>query len=126
MLCSILFKIILMNFIIRIIVTGAVAFGLAQVLSGIHVDTFWTAIVFALVLAIINAVIRPILVILTIPISILSLGLFLLVINALTVLLASKFVKGFSIDGFWWALLFGLLLSILSSILFSRKEQKKS
>ena len=126
MLCSILFKIILMNFIIRIIVTGAVAFGLAQVLSGIHVDTFWTAIVFALVLAIINAVIRPILVILTIPISILTLGLFLLVINALTVLLASKFVNGFRIDGFWWALLFGLLLSILSSILFSRKEQKKS
>ncbi|PWU04728.1 MAG: hypothetical protein C5B52_00895 [Bacteroidetes bacterium] len=115
-----------MNFIIRIIVTGAVAFGLAQVLSGIHVDSFWTAIVFALVLAVINAIIRPALILLTIPITILTLGFFLLVINALTVLLASKFVKGFAIDGFWWGFLFALLLSILSSLLFSSKDKDKS
>jgi len=115
-----------MNFIIRIIVTGAVAFGLAQILPGIHIDTFWTALIFALILAIINAIIRPILIVLTIPITIITFGLFLLVINALTVMLASKFVKGFTIDGFWWAFLFALLLSILSSILYSKREQRNT
>ena len=99
-----------MNFIVRLLVTALVAFGLARILPGIHIDTYWTALVFALVLALINAFVRPILVILTIPITIITFGLFLLVINAIIVLIASKFVSGISIDGFWWALLFGLLL----------------
>jgi putative membrane protein len=112
-----------MNFIVRLLVTALVAFGLARILPGIHVDTYWTALVFALVLALINAFVRPILVILTIPITILTFGLFLLVINALIVMLVSKFVNGFRVDGFWWALLFGLLLSIMVSLLFSRDDK---
>ena len=112
-----------MNFIVRLLVTALVAFGLARILPGIHIDTYWTALVFALVLALINAFVRPILVILTIPITIITFGLFLLVINAIIVLIASKFVSGISIDGFWWALLFGLLLSILVSLLFSRNNK---
>ena len=114
-----------MNFIVRLLVTALVAFGLARILPGIHVDTYWTALVFALVLALINAFVRPILVILTIPITILTFGLFLLVINALIVLLVSKFVNGFSVDGFWWALLFGLLLSIHSLITISAVVTKQ-
>ncbi|MEO6290298.1 MAG: phage holin family protein [Ginsengibacter sp.] len=106
-----------MNFIIRLIITGAVAFGLTSFLPGIHIDSFWTAIVLALVLAILNLIIKPILVILTLPITILTFGLFLFVINALIILLAGKFINGFVVDGFWWALLFSLLLSIISSIL---------
>lgn len=111
-----------MNFIIRLFVTAAVAYGLAYILKGIHIDTYWTALVFALVLAIANLIIRPILVILTIPLTIITLGIFLFVINALMVLLAAKLVDGIAIDGFWWALLFGLLLSIVSSLLLSSKK----
>ncbi|MFT3949854.1 MAG: phage holin family protein [Agriterribacter sp.] len=112
-----------MNFIIKLLVTAAVALGLSRILSGIHIDTYWTAIVFALVLALVNVFIRPLLIILTIPLTIITLGLFLFVINALMVLLASKFINGIQIDGFWWALLFGLLLSVASSLLFSGKNE---
>jgi len=112
-----------MNSIVKLLVTAAVAFGLAHILTGIHIDTYWTALIFALVLAVANVIIRPILIILTIPLTIVTLGLFLFVINALMVLLASKLVDGIRIDGFWWALLFGLLLSVVSSLLFSGKKE---
>ena len=112
-----------MNFIIKLIVTAAVAFALSRVPNGIHIDTYWTALVFALVLAVANVILKPILVLLTIPLTIITLGLFLFVINALMVLLAAHFVNGISIDGFLWALLFGLLLSIVSSLLFSGKTE---
>lgn len=112
-----------MNFIIRLLVTAAVAYGLAYLLKGIHIDSYWTALVFALVLAIVNVIIRPLLIILTIPLTFLTLGLFLFVINALMILLASKMVDGIAVDGFWWALLFGLLLSLASSLLLSSKNE---
>lgn len=112
-----------MNFLIRLLVTAAVAFGLAHLLKGIHIDTYWTALVFALILALVNLIVRPLLILLTIPLTIITLGLFLLVINALMVLLAAKLVDGIQVDGFWWALLFGLLLSIVSSLLFSGKDK---
>lgn len=112
-----------MSIIIRWLVTAAVAFGLSQLLSGIHIDTYWTALVFALILGITNLIVKPILVILTIPLTIITLGLFLFVINALMVLLASKLVDGITVDGFWWALLFSLLLSFISSLLFSGKKE---
>ena len=112
-----------MNFIIRLLVTAAVAYGLAYLLKGIHIDSYWTALVFALVLAIVNLIVRPLLIILTIPLTIITLGLFLLVINALMVLLASKVVDLITVDGFWWALLFGLLLSIVSSLFLSSKSE---
>src|SRR5215471_5358923 len=100
-----------MKFIMRIIVTSIVAFGLRYVLSdGVHIDTFWTAILLAIVLAILNAFIKPILILLTLPITLLTFGLFLFVINAVIILMTAKFVKGFEVDGFWWALLFSLLL----------------
>src|SRR5438093_2346798 len=106
-----------MRFLIRIIVIAAVSFGLAHVLRGIHIDTFWTAIVFAAVLAILNIFIKPLIILLTLPVTILTLGLFLFIVNALVVLLASKFVHGISIDSFGWALLFSLILSFVGSIL---------
>jgi putative membrane protein len=106
-----------MRFLIRIIVIAAVSFGLAHVLSGVHIDTFWTAIVFAVVLAILNIFIKPLIILLTLPVTILTLGLFLFIINAIVVLLASRFVHGIRIDDFWWALLFSLILSFVTSIL---------
>ena len=112
-----------MNFLIRILVVAAVSFGLAQVLNGIHVADFWTALVFAIVLALLNMFIKPLLILFTLPVTFITLGLFLFVINALIVLLASKFVGGFSIDNFWWALLFSIILSIISSAI-DKKEKK--
>jgi putative membrane protein len=112
-----------MKIIMRIIVTSVVAFGLSYILKGIHIQNFWTAIILAIVLAILNGILKPVLVILTFPITIVTLGLFLFVINAAMILLAAKFVEGFSVDGFWWALLFSLLLSIVTSVLY--KEEKK-
>jgi putative membrane protein len=108
-----------MNFLIRILISALVAFGLSYILSGVHMDTFVTALIVAVVLAVLNALVKPILVILTLPITIITLGLFLFVINALIILLCDKLIDGFSVDGFWWALLFSILLSIVSSILYS-------
>jgi putative membrane protein len=116
-------KITTMKFIMRIIFTSIVAFGLSYVLSGVRIDSFWAAIILAIVLAILNAIVKPLLIFFTLPLTIVTLGLFLFVINALIILLADKLVDGFHVDGFWWALLFSLLLSIVTSILF--KEDKK-
>jgi putative membrane protein len=113
-----------MNFIIRILVTALVAYGLTYILSGIHIDKFTTALILALVLAVLNAIVKPILVILTLPITILTLGLFLFVINALIIMLGSRLVDGFKVDGFWWALLFSILLSVVSSILYSAGKKE--
>lgn len=111
-----------MRFLLRIIITAVVAFALSSVLRGIHIDTFWTALVLSLVLAVLNVLLKPILIILTLPITILTFGLFLFVINAGIILLAGKFVDGFHVDGFGWALLFSLLLSLLTSLLLKDRD----
>lgn len=90
----------------------------AYLLPGVHVESVTAAIVAALVLGLINAILKPVLVILTLPVTILTLGLFILVINALLILLAANIVPGFAVDGFWWALLFGIVLSVVSGVLF--------
>ena len=112
-----------MNFFIRILVIAALTFGLSYILNGIHVADFWTALVFAFVLALLNLFIKPFLVLFTLPVTFLTLGLFLFVINALVVLLASKFVHGFSIDNFWWALLFSIILSIITSAIDKKEKE---
>lgn len=89
----------------------------AYILPGVHVDNFWIALVTAVVLGIINTFVRPVLIALTLPLNILTLGLFTLIINALLVLLAANIVPGFVVDNFWWALLFSVILSIVSSFL---------
>jgi putative membrane protein len=110
-----------MNFIMRIIVTSIVAFGLSYILSGVHFDTFTSAVV----LAILNAIVKPLLILITLPITVVTLGLFLFVINALIILLADSLIKHFHVDGFWWALLFSLLLSIVTSLLYKEKREEK-
>jgi putative membrane protein len=114
-----------MNFLLRIVITAVVAYGLSAVLSrGVHIDDFLTSLVFSLVLAVLNALLKPILIILTLPITIFSFGLFLFVINAIIVLVASNFVNGIRIDSFGWAILFSLLLSILTSILYKDARRR--
>ena len=113
-----------MNFLLRIIITAVVAFALSYVLPGIHIDTFWTAIVLALVMAVLNFLLKPLLIILTLPITILTFGLFLFIINAIIVLLAGDLVEGFHVKNFGWALLFSLLLSLLTSLLYKDKDRE--
>lgn len=115
-----------MKFIMRIIVTSIIAFGLSRILSGIHVADFWTAIALAVVLAVLNAIVKPVLIILTFPITLVTFGLFLFVINAAIILLADKLLDGFSVDGFWWALLFSLLLSVVTSVLYKEEDTNKN
>jgi len=116
-----------MNIILRLLINALAVFILAYVLAGVNVDGYLSAIIVAVVLSILNLLVKPILVIFTLPATILTLGLFLLVINAVIILLADKLIDGFSVTNFWWALLFSVLLSILQSILHSLfKEDKKS
>ena len=106
-----------MNFLIRILITAIVAYGLSKFLSGVHIDGLVTAFVFALVLAVLNAIVKPILALLTLPITVVTLGLWLFILNAIIILIADKFIAGIKIDGILWALIFSLLLSVISSIL---------
>lgn len=93
---------------------SAVAIGIAAYLVPGATITLTGALILAVVLAALNLLLRPILFILTLPITILTLGLFSLVINALLVLLASLIVPGFDIDGFWWAMVFAVVLAIIN------------
>lgn len=104
-----------MKYVINWAVMTLAVFISAEIIPGVEVDTIWTAFITALVLGIINLFLKPILLILTLPINIFTLGLFTLVINALLVLLASNYVDGFTVTGFWWALLFSIVMSIVNS-----------
>lgn len=108
-----------MKFILRMLLSAAAVLLIANFLNGVHVDNFTVAIIVALVLGFLFAFLKPILVILTLPVTIITLGLFLLVINTLLILLAGKIVTGFTVDGFWTAMIFSILLSITQSILHS-------
>jgi len=113
-----------MNFIIRILISAVAVMLTAWLLPGIEVEGFFTAILVALVLALLNVFLKPLLVILTIPITIFTFGLFLFVINALIILLVGEFVGGFYVDGFWWALLFSIILTIVSSLFGVGKKRE--
>jgi len=120
---AILFQInsnrIIMKFILRILLTAVAVILLSQFLPGVSVAGYGTAIIVAIVLALLNLIVKPILVLFTLPVTIITLGLFLLVINAVIILLADGFITGFAVDGFWVALIFSLLLSLFQSVLYS-------
>lgn len=106
-----------MTLLIRWLVYTLAILITAYLLPGVNVVDFTAALVTALVLGLINAFIRPVLLLLTLPLNILSLGLLTFVINALLILLVSAIVPAFKVDGFWWALLFSLVLSIIHFVL---------
>jgi putative membrane protein len=105
-----------MKIIIRILITALALVLVANLIPGIEVENFYAAIIAALILGLLNIFVKPLLVLLTLPITILTLGLFMFVINAGLFLFASSFVKGFSVDGFLPALIGSLLVSIISAI----------
>jgi putative membrane protein len=116
-----------MNGIIRFLLSGLAVLLAAYLLPGVHVDHYGYALLVAIVLTVVNFIVKPILVVLTIPITLFTLGLFLLVINALMILLVDYFITpGFLVDGFWWALAFSLIMSLFTSLFSDLAKDKKS
>ncbi|KUJ53492.1 phage holin family protein [Chryseobacterium sp. JAH] len=105
-----------MNLIIRLLITAVVAFLLTKVLPGVHFEGFSTAIIFAIVLGVLNLILKPILSLFGLPLTIITLGFFALVINAIIVLIADYFIDSMEVNGFWWAFIFSILLSIITSL----------
>lgn len=105
-----------MNFLIKLILTALAVIISSYFLPGVSVESFMIAVLVAAVLALLNAILKPVLIFLTIPLTILTLGLFLLVINAIIILLTDYLIPGFEVEGFWWALLFSLILSLIVSV----------
>jgi len=114
-----------MKLIIRLLLNALAVFIIAYFLSGVTVNSYTDAIVVALVLAILNLFVKPVLIILTLPVTIVTLGLFLLIINALIVLLASNLLGGFEVSGWFTAIIFSILLSLLQSLLHGLLSDKE-
>ncbi|MEX2029306.1 MAG: phage holin family protein [Candidatus Paceibacterota bacterium] len=113
-----------MKLIIHWVVSALAILVTAYILPGVNVSGIVVALVLAVVLGAINAFIRPLLVMLTLPISVVTLGLFVLVIDALLIMLAGYVVPGFTVASFWWALAFGIVLAIVSYVLDMFTEKK--
>lgn len=109
-----------MKFLLKLLITAVNAFVLAHILPGIEIDTIYVAVLIAFVLAILDATIKPLLILLTFPVTILTLGMFLFVINACIVLAAEYVIDGFRVDGFWSAVLFSIILSFFNSFVHKR------
>jgi len=118
-----------MTIILRLLFNALGLVLIAEYVPGISVDGIYPAIIAALVLGLLNIIIRPILLILTLPITILTLGLFALVINGALFLFAASFIEGFAVSSFWTALLGSILMSIISTLgnrWISNKSPKKN
>ncbi|UOQ68053.1 phage holin family protein [Hymenobacter volaticus] len=105
-----------MGFILKFLLTAVITYLLAAFLPGSHIGGFTDALLLVIVLGILNAVLKPILKLLGLPITILTLGLFLLVINAAIVMIADALLSGFAVDGFISALLFSVVLSVVTAV----------
>ena len=112
-----------MNFLIRLIISTLAVLVTAYILSGVYVENFMTAVIVAIVLGCLNVLIKPLLILFSLPVVLFTFGLFLIVINTLIILLADKLIDGFKVNGFWWALLFSVVLSIVTSILNAIKKR---
>ena len=114
-----------MKIILKMLLTAIAVVLLAELLPGVTVNGYTSAIIVAIVLGLLRIFVRPLIILFTLPITIMTLGLFLFVINAIIILLADKLIDGFAVSGFWAALLFSLLLSFFQSILYSFLKEKK-
>ena len=104
------------NFLIRLLLYSLAILITAYILPGVTVGDWLDAIILAGVLAVLNYIVKPVLVVITIPITVITLGLFMLVINTVIILIAEWLVSGFDVRNFWWALLFGLIVSLINSV----------
>ena len=106
-----------MRFLLKLLVTSLAVFFSAYILDGVYLNGFPTAILVALLIGFLNAFLKPILILLTIPITLITFGLFLLVINAIIIMLADYALPGFTVDSFFTAVLFSIIVSIITWIL---------
>ena len=113
------------KWVFKILVCSVNVFILAYILPGISIVDFFTAIIVAVVLSLLDAVVKPLLILFTLPVTILTLGLFLFVINAAIILLDAYFVHGFEVRSFWYALLFGAVLSFFNSLVHKKAFPEK-
>lgn len=115
----------MVNLFLKWLINSVAILISAYIITGVTVTSFWAALWVALLLGLINVTLKPILILLTLPINLLTLGLFTFVINALMILLASTVIQGFHVSGFWVALLFSIVLSIVSYLLNTFLGTKK-
>ena len=108
------YKMTPISILTKILVTAIIVFATAYILPGFNIQSFWTAIVVALVLGVLNATVKPILLILTIPITLATLGLFSLVISAVILLLTSAIIPGFEIQPYWMAFPAAVIIAVFS------------
>jgi putative membrane protein len=116
----------MVKFFIKLLLYAVAIMITSYLLPGVDVDSYGTAFILAALLALLNITLKPLLIILTIPFTIFTLGLFLLVINAAIILIADSIIPGANVDGFWWALLFSIIVSILNGLFsgLSKDEQR--
>lgn len=100
-----------------LIINSIVVFIGAYLLEGVKIKNFWTAVGVAIILGLINMFIKPLILLLTLPLTILTLGLFVLVINAWILMVIDKLIDGLTIKGFWWAVIYSIIISVLNSFL---------
>ena len=106
------------SLITNLLINTISIFAVSYILSGIQIDSFVTALIVAVVMAVLNVTLKPLLFVITIPITVITFGLFLLVLNVLILYAAAYLIDGFHIAGFWWALLFSFLVSFVNGVLF--------
>lgn len=104
--------------LVNLLINTISIFAVSYILTGIQIDSFMTALIVAVVMAVLNVTLKPLLILITIPLTIITFGLFLLVVNVLVLYAADALIGGFHIAGFWWALAFSILVSLVNSILF--------
>lgn len=108
-----------MKIILKLLLTGVAVFILAYILPGVYLDGYTSALIVAVVLSLLRLIVKPVLILVTLPITVFTLGIFLLFINAFIILMADYFVAGFGVKNIWYAIIFSFLLSIFQSLLFT-------
>ncbi len=114
-----------MNLLICFLLSGVAVMLTSYLLGGVHVADYWAALLVAALVSFANMFVRPVLILFTIPVTILTLGLFLLVINSLLILTVDYLVADFRVDNFWWALAFSLILSVFNSLFTDLTREKQ-
>lgn len=114
-----------MKLLLRILITSILVMVISYLMKGVVVDEFSTALIVAIVLGLLNFFVKPVLVLFTLPVTVFTLGLFLLVINAIIILMCDHFVDGFDVNGFWTALFFSIILSLSQSLVYQLTGEGK-
>ena len=115
-----------MNLVYKLLIIAVNAFVLSYILPGIQIDNFFTAITVAIVLAFLDFLVKPLLILFTLPATIFTLGLFLFVVNGCIILMGDYFVNGFKVQGFWYAVLFSLCLSMANSLVLRQVKKERT